>query len=947
VNDALLALALLPFAGALLPVLAHRTVRADPAWSAGVVAATAFAIVLWLAPAALDGGVHVARWSWVPALGLEVALRWDGLAFLFALLITAIGTLVVAYSRWYLEPHECTPRFYGLLLTFMGAMLGVVLAENLLLLVVAWELTSLASFLLIGFRGGEAASRQGARLALLVTGLGGLALLAGLLLLADVSGGWTVSAAIAAGPSVKASTLYPWILGLVLVGAFTKSAQFPFHVWLPHAMAAPTPVSAYLHSATMVKAGIFLLMRFYPALGGTSEWFWTVATTGTATLLFASGVALYRHDLKGLLAYSTISHLGLIVLLMGIGTPLAEVAAVFHVINHAVFKASLFMAAGIVDHGAGTRDMRRLSGLARFMPYTATLAIIASASMAGVPLLNGFLSKEMFFAETLARSDLTPLGWLFPAAATLAGVFTVAYSTRFVHDVFFGGAPKDLPPDLHEAPRWLLVPMEVLVVVCLLVGLLPGVTVEPVLRAAAAALLQAPLPPFEVAVWHGPNAPFAMSLIALAGGAALYFYRRYRGGLHDYVPAKVDGKGVVEGFVASLQEGAALSYPRIDGESLRRSLFVLLAVVVLFALLGGWHRAPLTGPAAVHAVTPVALGGAVLLVAATIGTVVLHRRRHVALVTLGVVGLVVALAFAQFSAPDLALTQLLVEIVTLLLLLLALRWLPEATPPERARSRASRDAALALLVGAGAAALAWAMLTREAASIADYYVRTAPGAGGGRNVVNVILVDFRGFDTLGEITVLGIGALAIAAMLGGLRLRGRDRDWLGRPWHARAESPLLRAAAPPVLALSLVFAAFLFLRGHDQPGGGFVAGLVTGIALFLQYVAFGAARVDAALRIGGARTIAAGVGLATLTGVGSFAFDHPFLTSSAPYVPLPLLGPVKLPTATFFDLGVYVAVVGTVLRILSSFVAVRETDAGAAPAARAAAHGAVPGEVGA
>jgi multicomponent K+:H+ antiporter subunit A len=921
-NDALLALALLPFAGALLPALARRAFGLDPAFAAALVALPALAIVLWLAPGALAGGTYVARWEWVPQLGLELALRWDGLSFLFALLITAIGSLVIAYSRWYLGPDEYSPRFYGLLLAFMGAMLGIVLAENLLVLVVCWELTSITSFLLIGFRGGSAESRQGARLALLITGGGGLALLAAMLLIGETLGSYSVTDVLASGADLKGSALYPLILGLVLLGAFTKSAQFPFHFWLPHAMAAPTPVSAYLHSATMVKAGIFLLMRFYPALGATPEWFWAVTTIGAATLLFASGVALYRHDLKGLLAYSTISHLGLITLLMGLGTPLGEVAAVFHLINHAVFKASLFMAAGIVDHGTGTRDMRRLSGLWRHMPYTATLAIIAAAAMAGVPLLNGFLSKEMFFAETLQLQGVGVAQWLFPAAAALAGIFTVAYSTRFVHDVFFGGRAKDLPDDVHEAPVPLRLPVEVLVIVCLLVGLLPAYTVEPVLRAAAQAVLQQPLPTFTLALWHGFNVPLAMSIVALVGGLALYFYRRYRGGLHDYVPASVSGKRYTENFVASLQEGAAALFPALDGERLQRHLAVLVVVTLLVGF-AGWHGASLTGDAELTPATPIAVVGLLVLVAATAATVLLHRRRHVALVTVGVLGLVVSLAFVLLSAPDLALTQILVEIVTILLLLLALRWLPQATAPEPPVQRHVRDAVLALLAGVGGGALAWAMLTRPATTISDYYTRTAPGEGGGTNVVNVILVDFRGFDTLGEITVLGIGALAIAALLHGLRLRAPATDWLGRPWHARRDSLLLQTAARPLLAFALVVALFLFLRGHNQPGGGFIAGLVTGVAVFLQYVAFGADAVESRVRVDHARTIAAGLAIAAATGLGSFVFDHPFLTSSSPYVPVPLLGSVKLPTATFFDLGVYLAVVGTVLTILSRLAALR------------------------
>jgi multicomponent K+:H+ antiporter subunit A len=921
-DDALLALALLPFAGALLTAFARRA-GVDPAYVAGAVAVAALATVLWLAPAALDGVTHVARWPWAPQLGLEFALRWDGLSFLFALLITAIGTLVIAYSRWYLGAEDRTPRFYGLLLAFMGAMLGIVLAENLLLLVVAWELTSITSFLLIGGRGEKAESRQGARLALLITGAGGLALLGAVLLLGWTVGSYSVSEVIAAGAQVQASPLYPLILGLVLLGAFTKSAQFPFHFWLPHAMAAPTPVSAYLHSATMVKAGIFLLMRLYPALGGTPEWFWTVATTGAATLLFASGVALYKHDLKGLLAYSTVSHLGLIVLLMGLGTPLGEVAAVFHVINHAVFKASLFMAAGIIDHETGTRDMRRLSGLFRAMPYTGTLAIVAAASMAGVPLLNGFLSKEMFFAETLQLRHLEGLGpvaWLFPAAATLAGIFTVAYSTRFVHDVFFGGRARDLPEDIHEAPRWMRLPVEVLVVLCLLVGLFPALTVGPILAAAAGAVLQAPLPDYKLAIWHGFNLALAMSVVALAGGFALYFYRRYRGGLHDYVPARIDGKRYTESFVGGLQDAAALVFPGLDGERLQRYLTVLVVVTLLVGLLG-WGGDRLAGPVAIQPVTVSSVVGLLVLLAATAGTVAFHRRRHYALLLVGAAGLFVSLAFVKLSAPDLALTQILVEIVTILLLLLALRWLPQETPPEPPASRHVGDGILAALAGLGGGALAWAILTRPPETIAGYYTATAPGEGGGYNVVNVILVDFRGFDTLGEITVLGIGALAIAAMVRGLPLRAPERDWLGRPWHARTDSPLLQVAARPLLALALLVSFFLFMRGHNLPGGGFIAGLVAGIGVFLQYVAYGAEAVERRTRADHSRTIAVGLAIATVTGLGSFAFGHPFLTSSSPYVPVPLLGLVKFPTATFFDLGVYVTVVGTVVLILSRLAA--------------------------
>ena len=430
---------------------------------------------------------------WLPGLGLNFSLRLDGLGFLFALLILGIGLLVILYARYYLSEREPIGRFFAFLQLFMGAMLGVVLSENLLLMLVFWEATSLSSFLLIGFWGHRSDARKGARMALTVTGAGGLALLAGILLLGHVVGSFELSDVLAAGDLIRAHALYPLLLCLVLLGALTKSAQFPFHFWLPHAMAAPTPVSAYLHSATMVKAGVFLLARLYPALAGTDWWFYLVSISGLATLLLGATMALFQHDLKGLLAYSTISHLGLITLLFGLDSPMSNVAAVFHIINHATFKASLFMAAGIIDHETGSRDMRLINGMWRYLPHTAVLAMVASWRWP-VPLLNGFLSKEMFFGEALSQDMAGGLHWL-PLGATLAGVFSVGYSLRFVHDVFFNGEPKPLPKfPPHEPPRYMKVPVEILVALCVLVGMAPNFTVAPLLAVAAGASLGASCP---------------------------------------------------------------------------------------------------------------------------------------------------------------------------------------------------------------------------------------------------------------------------------------------------------------------------------------------------------------------------------------------------------------------------------------------------------------------
>jgi multicomponent K+:H+ antiporter subunit A len=907
---------LIPLLGAWLPAALSRAFGIDPARTAGALVVAALAIVLGQAGAVLDGATFVQSWPWIPSVGLSASFRLDGFALLFALLILVIGGLVVLYARYYLAPEDSKERFYGLLLLFMGAMLGVVLAENLLLLVTFWELTSLSSFLLIGFWRHQADARRGARLALMITGAGGLALLAGVLLLGHVVGSFELTQVLAAGPLIKAHPLYETILVLVLLGAFTKSAQFPFHFWLPHAMAAPTPVSAYLHSATMVKAGVFLLGRLFPALAGTETWFFVVSGAGLATQLFASYVALFRHDLKGLLAYSTVSHLGLITLLFGLGTPLGEIAAVFHIINHAVFKASLFMAAGIVDHETGTRDMRRLSGLARYMPWTAALATIAAGAMAGVPLLNGFLSKEMFFAETFQVQWLGPWYWVMPVAATLAGIFTVAYSTRFVHDVFFGPEPHGLPKVPHEPPRWMKVPVEILVGLCLLVGLTPAITVDPLLRAAAGAVLQGPLPEYSLKLWHGFNLPLLMSVVALAGGVLLYFTRRNRLDLHGYRQRPVDGRTISENAVGNAVRGARWLVGRVANHSLQR--YVLLLVLAALALgFAGARGLTLTGTAALTPADALSVLVTIALVVSAVAAAVVHARRLLALVLVGVVGLAVSLAFVRLSAPDLALTQLLVEIVTVLLLLLAMYFLPAESPPEPSRPRLLRDVAVAVTAGGAVAGLAWALLTRPFDSIAWYYLENAKPEGGGYNVVNVILVDFRGFDTLGEITVLGIAAVGILALLQGLKLDGPALDWEGRPWAAERYPLMLRVLSQPLLPLALLVSAYLFLRGHNAPGGGFIAGLVTGTAMLLQYVAHGSAWASERLPWDYTRVIAVGLLVATGTGLASWAFGAPFLTSTFGYVTWPVVGKFELASAMLFDLGIYLAVVGVVMVILS------------------------------
>jgi len=939
----LLLLLLLPFVGSAIAALLPTSARnLESLWAAVIAAAVVVPLVL-LYPDVAHGGVVSERLPWLPGLGVDIIVRLDGFAWMFAVLVSGMGLLVVLYARYYLSPEDPAARFYSLLLGFMGAMLGVVVSGNLIQLVLFWELTSVFSFLLIGYWTHRKDARRGARMAFTVTASGGLCLLAGVLLLGHIVGSTDLDVLLGAGDTVRADPMYPLALGLILLGALTKSAQFPFHFWLPRAMAAPTPVSAYLHSATMVKAGVFLLARLWPVLSGTDAWFWIVGGAGLATLLLGSYIAMFQHDLKGLLAYSTISHLGLITLLLGLNSKLAAVAAVFHMMNHATFKASLFMAVGIIDHETGTRDMRRLGGLYRAMPITGLLAIVASAAMAGVPLLNGFLSKEMFFAETVFVSGQPAVEYGLPALATLAGAFAVVYSLRFGHDVFFGPTLDDTPRRPHEPVRWMRVPVELLVLVCVVVGTVPAWAIGWLLASAAQPVVGGTLPAYSLAVWHGVNKPLLMSLAATLLG--LLAYVRFAAALRKRVGgtpllAGLDGQRLFHRALACVT-GLARRLLRLS--STRRLQPQLLLMVVIAGLTGLASAliVPLTwGDRARVPATPDfalmwVIGGAAALGAAWQA----KFHRLAALTLLGVVGLVLCITFAWFSAPDLALTQLAVEVVTMVLFLLGLRWMPKREPEvnlqvaRRSWWRRRRDFGLALLIGVGLSALSYALLTRHTPlSISPYFIEQALPAGGGTNVVNVMLVDFRAFDTLGEITVLGIVGLTVYALLRRFRpplevidrppqqriergadLRGEAEDDDGQR-YLEVPAVLVRLLLP----VAGLFAFHLFMRGHNEPGGGFVAGLVLAIAFIAQYMVGGTRWVEARLNLRPPRWIGIGLLLALLTGLGSFAAGYPFLTTHTAHVHWPLVGEVHLPSAAIFDLGVFAVVVGSTLLLLTA-----------------------------
>lgn len=915
-----MALLWIPILSLLASVIASVTGnlnRTTSAWLTAIFPAIALVIAIYYTPAVFAGETLLYSLQWIPALGINLSFRLDGLALLFVFMILGIGLLVILYARYYLSEKDSMAKFYAFLMLFMTAMLGIVLSNNIIQLWVFWELTSVSSFLLISFWWHQSAARKGARMALAVTGAGGLALLAGLILLGNIVGSYDLSVVLKSGELIKNHALYPVTLVLILLGAFTKSAQFPFHFWLPHAMSAPTPVSAYLHSATMVKAGIFLLARFYPALAGTELWFLIVGLTGLATLLLGAYIALFKHDLKGLLAYSTISHLGLITLLLGLDTQLAAVAAIFHIINHAIFKASLFMAAGIIDHETGSRDMRKLNGLFKFMPYTATLAMVASASMAGVPLLNGFLSKEMFFAETLHQQVLGSMSWLIPVLATLAGIFAVAYSARFIHDVFFNGEPIGLTKTPHEPPRYMRVPVEILVALCIIVGVVPNFVVNGILTSASMAVVGHALPEFNLAIWHGFNLPLLMSFIAVVVGLFVYTQRKHFFQFQASLPS-IDAKVWFETWVQASVKVSAKFINSVENASLQRYIFLFLLTVLILAGLPLFDMIQLAGTEELMPITPQNAVGAGLLIAGAFATIIWHRVRIISLISISIVGLMVSVAFTRFSAPDLALTQLIVEVVTVILLMLALFFLPQKTPKESSSPRILRDLAIASSIGVVIGSICYAMLTRPLSSISDFFLANAKTGGGGTNVVNVILVDFRGFDTFGEITVLGIAALGIYKLLTNLPLFMPSSDGEGRPWARERHPILLASISQSLLPLALLVSVYIFLRGHNLPGGGFIAGLVTATAFILQYMAHGSQWVSSRFDANYRKIIASGILIALATGVGSWFFDRPFLTSWFEYFDIPFVGKVELASAIAFDLGVYITVVGSTLMILAS-----------------------------
>ncbi len=753
-----LALALVaPAAGARLGRKVFLLVAVAPA-TAAVWAGTQAAAVL-------DGRATAQSTAWVPGLGLTLDLRLDPLALLMVTLVAGIGTLVFLYcARYFPADQGGLGRFAGVLTAFAGAMLGLVLADDVILLYVFWELTSVTSYLLIGFDDTDAESRRAAQQALLVTALGGLTMLVGFVLLAQAAGTASLAAILADPP--RGGTVGVALL-LILVGAFTKSAQVPFHPWLPSAMAAPTPVSAYLHAAAMVKAGVYLVARLAPAFAVVGLWRPVVLTVGLATMLVGGWRALRQTDLKRLLAFGTVSQLGFLMVLLGAGTREAALAGAALLLAHGLFKATLFLTVGAVDHATGTRDLRRLSGVGRRLPALATVATLAALSMAGVPPLIGFISKEAAYEAFLHGSgtDLAVFAGLF-----LGSVLTAAYSARFVWGAF-AAKPGCAPTGVHPVSPGLLAPILVLGLAGLVLGLAPSV-VDPLAQSYADAY---GMPPEveHLALWHGLSAALGWSGLTLALGAVLFVAREPVRGLQrrsGRVLGAVDADRSYEATLSVLDRLALRVTAVVQTGSLPVYLGTVLLTVVLLPGVALLASTRLTGDVQAWD-RPLQPLVAVVIAVAAVATARAHRR-FTAVLTVGAVGYGTAVLFVLQGGPDLALTQFLVETLALVLFVFVLRRLPANF--TRHRMRVSQGVRLAVALAVGTFVTAAVLVSgqaRTAPPASQAYLDQALPEAGGRNVVNVVLVDFRGFDTLGEITVLAVAAMGIASLV----LAGRTR----------------------------------------------------------------------------------------------------------------------------------------------------------------------------
>ncbi len=975
----LLAFLLVPFIGAaLFLVLPKKSDRLPHLLTMGTTM-VALALLTWLTlnnPA--EQRFYV---EWMRPIGLNFSLWLDGPALFFAWLVTGMGFLIFLYAGWYMDPKDSPWRFFGTMLLFMGAMLGVVISKNALLMFFFWELTSVSSFILIGHWHEKATARAGALQALIVTGAGGLCLMSG------IAGWFWMMGGAAAGPdalewdmiwankgAITGTTASLVFMILVLLGGFTKSAQFPFHFWLPGAMEAPTPVSAYLHAATMVKAGIYLFGRLYPIYADEPMWLFLLGTAGTVTMLIGGFMALLSNDLKQLLAHSTVSQLGLITAYYGFGHGLVETdhklpLDLLLIASHAFFKGALFMLVGIIDHGAHTREWKRLGGLLKVMPITAVLTMIGCASMAGVPLTFGFVAKELFLKASLdLHTDLGIFKYGLPALAIFASIFTAAYCYRMAISPFFG-KPRDPEVHAHEGGFLALFSPGLLIGLCLVGGLY-----VPLIEGPLSKLVNSEFygldSHFKFAFFHHVDKLLWIAVGLFSIGFAFFMV----GGSFEKVYATINSPAPFRNTYRAIFDDGLPKFAKwltntVQSPSLSRNALLTFVALILF-VGGAAFQSGAFPKIGLHWENPPVLAfGIVVLIAVSVMVMMTHRVSLIRLIALSPVGLLVAIYFLVYKAPDLALTQILVEVVTLLVILLLLFRLPQRIERPEKRSKLVIPAAVAIACGLIMGAITFigseSTLRNQPTfegwpTVSEYYVQNSkhphelhegdsaeyPGAanlraGGGKNIVNVILVDFRGFDTLGEITVLGIAALGVFTLLLYNRDRRRSPEWRK---ERRAEvhsvvtfgggprqepvvreamwdggSLILKELARIIPSLILVFAFVLFMAGHNAPGGGFIAGLMASVALAVLFISFRKSEIPELYNFKFMQLIPIGLLFAVGTGLVAIALGLPFLTSGYTYIDIPFIGNSEVASAMAFDLGVFLTVVGVTMLIIQKF----------------------------
>lgn len=969
-------LILLLLAGLLAPPLVSRfgpriflVLALFPAVGATWVA-TQLPRVLKQQPLAVNEGGHAPprfTWEWIPELGIGIDLRMDALSAILALVVLGVGALVLAYCASYFHGgEEGLPGFAGSLTAFTGAMFGLVVAEDVIVMFVFWEFTTILSYLLIGFTRADNKARSSALQALIVTTAGGLALLVGLVGLAVAAGSTRFTDILQAAPQLSGPTITVSLV-LVIIGAMSKSALVPLHFWLPGAMAAPTPVSAYLHAAAMVKAGVYLVARLAPGFADVPVWRVLVITFGLATLLLGGWRSLRQHDIKLVLAYGTVSQLGLMVLVVGLGTPATALAGIGLMLGHALFKSALFLIVGAIDHGTGTRDLRGLSGLWRANPVLFAAAIVSAASMAGLPPLLGFVAKESVLASLLSLPDDAGLaaagsGWLV-AGVVLGSILTFAYSARFVWGAF-ATKPGVAATPTHRTPFWMAAPVVVLSGLTLLLGLAPGL-VSPLVEKYAESV-GTPGHPVHVehlALWHGPTVALALSGVVILGGIVLSLLRRPLEAFQARTEFPLTAKRSYEAVISATDRMAAWVTGTVQRGQLSYYVLVIISVAVLapaaaaIALNHPWPEVS----ELVWADSPVQLILGLAIVVGAIGAIRAGKRFMAVLMT-SVTGYGLSAIFALQGAPDLAVTQLLVETVSLIAIVLALRVLPSRMdskyePGSRKQvKRGSRLVRAAVSIGfavvmVGVGAIAMASRTEKPISLS--MPELAYEGGHGRNIINVTLVDLRGWDTFGEITVLAVAATGVASLIfvtgRGDRVpykrypvgsvdrslvRGTKHrmaavfasvaeneprsNWLvaGRTLAPERRSIIVEVITRLIFHTLMLISVYLLLTGHNSPGGGFSGGLVAGLALTLRYLAGGRVELFEAIRVGPGTLLGTGLGVAALTVLAPVFFGgHVFQSAIVDFW---FFGSHTFVSGTAFDIGVYLIVLGLVLDVLTS-----------------------------